>query len=1205
MLKKLFLSHKRTIAFIGVVVLIFAAALVFSLLRGDAAGKGNSDAYALSDKELQVVSCSLNGMSGVSQGAELEIRYNQLISLSAAGDIDISPAVKGEWRAVDDRLIFTPSNRWEAGTYYQVTINSNGTIRGMGKALKEPTAFSFETQDSALRIPAKASFSVAERQYFFTPEDNVLLKADYSDTSGNVNAAVSVKVWRFASASEFVDTFIPLFSLPEWASISRNKFIGDTEDLEYLGKKDVPLVNGELEYGSLPAGQYLFRLVVGGAACDVAVTVDNISLYSVYSGNAMYLWGHDGDQTMVGEKLRIGESVTSFDKNGCAKMDYNYNDYDIAVNPQVLALQVIGEETSHVEFLSRIEVESPLARGEIIPGNSLLYHGDDLTYTGFLWQSPYASDDIEAVTVSIISDSGVVRSQKLTLEDNNAFSGAFEDIILPEGEYSLSLQAEGKEIASAFFTSLAKEETADGYLFVSQSDSQVEAGDALSFTVKALYPDGRPIVGLNISNSVGAASGVTDSEGEAVFYINGENSLDIPVITKKIVFQAQLGKNKIYAASFYTVTKDVSSFETGEPEAAAPIEDIIGESDIISFVAEKGDFIIEKGESETGNFSVVYADGQYRQILPGSASSLTLSVPESCSVQAGETLAVHADTTGGYKVAVSARLYEGVLPGGAEGQAYDSECAFMPESQAIAGFINDSGDFLFDTAGLNGSYYLCITVKDLTGDCLCRYVPVSISEGGSVVLSGSNSYPLGSGVEFNLLSQAEDLTYSVVLGEEEIAAGEVGENTAVSLADLPLGNYHVTVNIYNDFGLIDQKTMDFTVYSPEPDFMGISDTPTDAAMEIYQVPQDKKEYFLKLFSINLFPGNQLLQVMGRNEFYSALGENAGFLRTYVNNDFTSYQNSDGSFSRLPGAKGDMLLSALVAGNEDAVYDKEALKSFFRQRMSVESDTEVLALAYWGLSLLGEAPVENMVYHLKDDSFTDKAKLYLAEAFWAAGDEENALLLYKALAKDLKTGQNGTYFPKEQEQDSILRALLMLDLSVKLNTDDSNGLLTYLMSAEMLTQTNRYLLSRCLLTQVDTTAVELSQDHSDSDKSLLSVEPWLPKTDKKIIGEFSRGGEKIESAASGEIFSLKIAWPEEAEDNTLYMVYFTDTTGVFLNEDDLLAQNGHVIYLTMATEAEFCLRGIAPGAVMGDVYIFDLTAGKVIGEVEFEDMVVVQ
>ncbi|MDO4541843.1 MAG: hypothetical protein Q4C00_03305, partial [Bacillota bacterium] len=282
----------------------------------------------------------------------------------------------------------------------------------------------------------------------------------------------------------------------------------------------------------------------------------------------------------------------------------------------------------------------------------------------------------------------------------------------------------------------------------------------------------------------------------------------------------------------------------------------------------------------------------------------------------------------------------------------------------------------------------------------------------------------------------------------------------------------------------------------------------------------------------------------------------------------------------------------------------ALKAFFSYRSDNANDTEILALSYWGLSLLESAPIENMVYHLKDSSFTDLAKLYLAEAFLAADDKENALYLYNTLAKDLKMTEQGIFFSRDDEQNSIFKALVMLDLSIKLETAHTDGLLDYLMSVEMTTQTNRYLMCLSLLNYVSFDSVVLSDGTFSDDQSLLSVEPWLPGTEETIKGEFRQNDKKADAVEEGTIFSLTADWGNMAKDNSLYMLYFTDSDMTFLAEDNLVYDHGHTVYLTMDTKADLNILAEA-GREIGDAYLFDLTAGKIMAKVDLDDLVVVE
>lgn len=1200
MIKKFFQSNRRTVTFIGVLLVIFAAIVVFSLATGETGSSGNHQAFTMSDKELKVISCSLDGLSGVSQGAGLEIRYNQLISIEAARDIAISPSIKGEWQAVDSRLIFTPANRWEAGTYYTVTINNNNPLSDMQKTLSAPASFSFETQDSALRIPAKASFSTDKRQYFFRPDEDIVLEAGYNDANGNINAAVSVKVWQFSGTAQFVDTFTPLFSLPSWAQISKSKFTGDTDGLKFLGKSDIPLVDGKIEYPSLPPGQYLFRLVIGGAACDVAVTIDDISLYTIFNGNDLYLWGHQGDTPLVGAKVRIGEEVTAFDRQGCAKIAYNPSQN--TAEPESVAVQINDNDISHVVFLEEDDLIQPSYSGEILTDKTIVNKGDNLAYTGTLSKSYNMTEEAQSVTVVLSGESGNIISNRIDLE-NGIFNGVLKDLQLPEGNYCLTAMVKGQTVAITEFSMASESDKNASSLIVTGDSTTIEPGESLAFKVKAVLSNGTPIVGLNIRSSQGAAQGVTDKNGETTVYITGENSFNLPVIKKLITFSATLGKEELTASASYNVVSETPALPEAQEESTdtqGPTDP--GESDLaLSLTIENEDFIMTQGISDNADLIVTMKNGQYTTELPGGPLSLTTA--ESYTLDSGDTLAVSVNPEGGYRNRLAAKLYPGDITQVAAGKTYYNESPVLAEDKAVAGYTNDSGYFTFSTQGLYGSYYLEITAVDQWGNKIYRYIPVEINNGGSLITAVEPYYSAGQEITLNLTAMGKDLSYTIILDEEQVAAGDIEEHTTVSLGTREPGPHRGKITLYSGSVPITSQAIEFKVYTPEPGFMAISDEPTDASAEMYAVPADQKDYYKKLFAFNLFPGNQLLQVMGRSEFYQALGENAGILSTYIDNDFGAFQNADGSFSRLPGTKGDLLLSALVAGDKDAQYDQGALKSFFRFKMNTDTDTERLALCYWGLSLLDSPPMENMVYHVKDKSFTDRAKLYLAQAFIAAGDRENATYLYNALAKDLKTTDKGTYFPKEDDTESISKALFMLDLAIKLDKNEADGLLNYLMSAEMTTQTSRYMLCRCLLQYISNPKVELTQGDIDSEQALLSIEPWLPATEKAVKGDFFQNSARTESVQVGDIFSLELDWQAYQVENSLYMLYFTNSSMSFLPENNLVSDHGHIIYLTMDTKAELYLRGDTVQASLGEGYIFDLTTGKIIAQVDFDELVV--
>ena len=345
----------------------------------------------------------------------------------------------------------------------------------------------------------------------------------------------------------------------------------------------------------------------------------------------------------------------------------------------------------------------------------------------------------------------------------------------------------------------------------------------------------------------------------------------------------------------------------------------------ISFVLQNGHFVIETGEASNPSFTVAFTGERYIMTIPQDNTPLTLNTEEGYTVNSGENLEVIASAIGESTV-IRAELYEGILPVALLGRDFTQASDIMAESQPLAAFINSQGYFVFNTKGLSGNYYLRLLAQAENGAALCRYLPVSIMNGGQLVTGLADFYRQGEAISLNLaLNGGDDLAYEVLLDDVQVDDGAAEHDVIVDLGTPELGRHICKVNLSRSGLTVASEVLEFTVYSAEPGFMAVSDEPTDSAAEIYAVPGNEAAYFQKLFAYNLFPGNQLLQVMGRQEFYSSLRDNSGLLATYINNDLSSYQNADGSFSRLPGAKGDMLLSALVADSGGVEYDKGDLE----------------------------------------------------------------------------------------------------------------------------------------------------------------------------------------------------------------------------------------------------------------------------------------
>ncbi|MEG2148888.1 MAG: Ig-like domain-containing protein [Clostridiales bacterium] len=1226
-------KNRKIVVLLSAIIILIIVALAAYIIKGEVKGNGNEKAFKMNHEALLAESCSLDNRSGVSQGESMEIYFNQLISEDIAKDITISPAIDGKWQGYDNRLVFTPASRWAAGTFYEVTVDNTSIIGSMGKKLKESATFSFETQDSALRIPASATFEVDQRQYSFKPKEKIVLNAAYDDIEGNVDTVASVKVWKFSSSHDFAKSFLPLFNLPQWATVSRNKFMADTDGLKYLGKKDVHLKDGKINYDTLPSGYYLFRLVVNGAACDVAVSVDNADVYYCYDGSNIYAWSHYNGDPIVGGKLRIGKNVAMFDENGCAKIEYNNSKAATSLHPQNIVMEIVNKDYNHIVFLTPENLPTPQYSGNLIVNNKKLKNGDTLTYGGRVEKSLYMEENVDNATVVIKNKKQIIEKTIVEVKNGNFF-GSFKKMNLPDGNYQLVLSVKNQIVASQTIIMDNKNQQY-GHLLVSKSAEAVYNGNEITFRVKAVTKNGKPIKALDIKASEGTSVGLTDKNGETLFYLPVEGNRELPMMTKEITFSSAIGEIGTISATetFVLVNRGSVGKENGalvkysvvngklikegysggnlsnEPELApvAPVA-TSEKSSYISFVPLKNDFLINKDKSENAGFYVGYSNGTYEVSTPIAVNAFEadIEMQSDYNIVAGNKLELYPVVKGMDNPLIMAELYRGAVPVGLEGEAIHNEGQNVSlSSTPLVSAMAKNGYISLRTNKLNGDYYLRVWAKNKTGISVSRYAPVNIRDGGVILSDVQSFYPENQNINIDFSALGNNGSYQVVLGDAVVDEGELGENISVSLGTLKQGKYKGTINIWNNVGIVATENFDFTVYKKEPGFISVKEGSAPNALMYLTVDTKEKDYFKKAMAINLLPGNQLLQVMGRNTLYGALGEDSGFLATYINEDLSYYQNSDGSFSRLPGSNGDLLLSNLVAEDKSAVFDREALKSYYLEKINKTTDVEMMALCYWGLSLLGEPPLESMNYHLTDNSFNDKAKLYLAKAFLVSGNKQSALSIYDSLARDLSTSDNKTSFAKPEQQDSIFKALFMLDLSMELKTNDTQGLLDYLMESKMTTQTNRYLMSLCLLNYIDIDGVSFGAEKKNNKETVLSVLAQDKDYDDKISGKYSVNSEKTDTVTLGSTVKLSVNWSDEYDENDLYMIYFTPSeTLSFWPQKDLTLDHGHVMYLTMANKADIYFYANQVGEnFMGDIYVMNLTRGKILGKVAVNDLVV--
>ncbi|MGM9567399.1 MAG: hypothetical protein ACI3W6_04390, partial [Clostridia bacterium] len=256
----------------------------------------------------------------------------------------------------------------------------------------------------------------------------------------------------------------------------------------------------------------------------------------------------------------------------------------------------------------------------------------------------------------------------------------------------------------------------------------------------------------------------------------------------------------------------------------------------------------------------------------------------------------------------------------------------------------------------------------------------------------------------------------------------------------------------------------------------------------------------------------------------------------------------------------------------------------------------------GLTCFGYDCSESMGMIEDNGSNSERTLLYLAEGYEAAGNQKEALRLYKTLKRELKENENGLCLKEAEDQYNIANTAFMLDLAQKLKQTEQQGLLDFLMNTKIETQTGRYLLLSCLLNVTDRDDIALAEDSESSEDNgvLLSFVLKDVSDAASLTTVFTQKGENVTSAHCGEVVDMTVTW--EKTNNSIYLVYIKASKGVSVVEKNgITARRGYYEWITDGNSASvsFCAEE-AGKAVAPEIYVLNLTTGDLVGNAKVND-----
>lgn len=1183
--KTMKIDRKFKIPLLAVAAILF---LICGYFLYKASGESNASYFYESGKELALVDISPDETGGISQDSPIVLEWNRSVSVDAADGIDIYPSARGTWSARGNRLVFTPQ-KLAAGTYYTVSMAKGTVLNAEGDSLKEDIVFSFETEDPSLRIPDRNAFMVDGRYFHFSDVDTVSIPVSYL---GEKEATVETSVYRAGNSSDFIRSFAGLFRYPEWAALSIGRYHASDRGFEEYSSAKLAIRDENdvscVDLGSLPQGLYLVRLTVEGESCDIAVNVSNIDVGLFSDEGTLALWVHKDGRSYADAKVAFQGKNLTLDEHGFAETDYTFDGKELTENADFLAVTVSDDENDTVVFLTADDLTSRY-QGNLFAAQKEFSSGASLSVSGSVF-SPLGRGLSDTAILQLCSKTGVVK-EKSVVVGNGYFSEELDDLALVGGSYKLCLVYQGKVLATDTVTVGTEEH--ELFMSVAADPRSISRGETVTYTVSVWDRKGNPVTDGEVHMN-GEVSQSLDKAGQAVF-------------------------SKAYDDFYgYTVNKSTTFSLTSPLGTAAKVSSCVtveGEKTYALHSVKKEEFSSsnsDSGESldlslRNGKYTVageeddvdltLYYNGDY-EVAPKAAPEISFE-NASLTVAAGKDIVFEGASAGAYRLAVVS-LCRGTVAEGLCGETLaENSLAAENYGTVVANRVISDTDELyasFSSKNLDGSYFLRVALETAEEVVVVRYVPVYI-EGVTLTCPGFLSYAERSRIALPFyIDSEEELSYTLSLGES-IYTGTGKGKVSVPVDLDGTGIYYGKMTVRNEDSVVADGEFSFSVYHKMPMFYTLADSRQEGAYAVYEVKEEKEAAFKALFGVVSQPGDQILQRMSRTLFYQKFGDTVISDGSFCHKDLRSLQNADGGFGRRSGGESDLLLSVLVAEQDDFLYDRDSLCAYLKYRLETTTDIEMAALACWGLSYFDVDCHESMGLINEERKKSDRTLLYLAEGYEAVGDRIQAEKCYQQLKKMLTEDDGMLFMPDSTDQYNLANTAFMLDLAIKLETSEQQGLLNYLLQADISIQTGRYLLVTAILRMTDANDIAVADGDAPNGYTLLSL------VDRDLSGipslqtSFTKEGEDISASAAGDTVDMHFSW--EGTENNIYLIYVYAPEGVTVMEKNgLLRRNGFYEKVVSGSESSVTFRVEKEGeSIAPNVFVVDLTTAEIIGKAD--------
>lgn len=270
---------------------VYQIALGSTVQKEGTVGEKQTYSWAYQPKsDLRIVgTLPRHQATGVPIDTGIDVTFNTDRVQNLDSHFTITPETPGRFERHGRVTSFVPKERLSPSTLYTVTVTKGLGIKDSSSQLPADTMFQFETA-AAATPPTEYYGQFSQAFTAVRPNEPPVMSFGYA----KVPKTASATVYRFASASDFMERYATVDRLPTWAYASRDAAVISTEGLTKVGTYELELVADVLRFpdGFTP-GLYLVDLPLGKRTFQSALIVGDIATSLTVTQTDSLLWLYD------------------------------------------------------------------------------------------------------------------------------------------------------------------------------------------------------------------------------------------------------------------------------------------------------------------------------------------------------------------------------------------------------------------------------------------------------------------------------------------------------------------------------------------------------------------------------------------------------------------------------------------------------------------------------------------------------------------------------------------------------------------------------------------------------------------------------------------------------------------------------------------------------------------------------------------------